>query len=89
MKEKCDYPVEMRGKLGGTIYRCRVQPGVTAGKKHEFDCPGGVVKNECAKLWNELLGSPLASSSGPHIAPEPGHVGTDIATLYEDTRFGT
>ena len=89
MKEKCDYPVEETGKLGGITYRCRVQPGVTAGKKYEFNCLGGIVKNECAKLWNEYLGSPQTSSPGPHIAPEPGHVGTDTGTLFEDTRFNT
>ena len=79
-----EYDCDYTKRVGSSTYECRVTG--QKGKKREIGCTPEA-KQECAKQFCASYGW---SKLGYFLekTEEDGHVGTDVADLYEDNRFG-
>lgn len=69
-------------------FRCRLDSSITSTTIRNLACPqGDQFKQKCALDWSRTRDRIRAKSAGPHIPEEEGHIGTDLSSLYEDTRF--
>jgi len=90
---ECDY-AEKRTRPGEkrpvVFYVCRLNPTRQADRKAGLGC-SAAEKNKCAQLFAADFGYPSSGDEDleqhPGDREEPGHVGSDISDIYDETRW--